>query len=137
MLIASALLIFGVFGLFIADISMSDRGQLGPLFEQMIHARLPWLFLLALWGGAALALGSLLRRRAWHRYTLVAVELGFAGLLSFYFLGISMLPAHALGVGVGQPFPSYSLPDSDGVTHSAQVSSVREPALYVFYRGDW
>jgi len=104
-------LVFGVVGVFIGNVVLSDQGQLGFGFEQMIHARIPWLLLGSLGIGSALGIWSLVRARRWYKWVIVPVELIFAGLLTFYFTSASFLPRHD--------------------------STDRRPALYIFYRGDW
>jgi len=136
-LVLSIVLVFGAVGVFVGNAMMSEQGQLGLGFEQMIHARIPWLLVAALLGGAALGVWSLVRARRWYKWVIVPVELLFAGLLTFYFTSFSFLPEHRLALSVGDAFPSYSLVDQDGNTHTMQASSARRPALYVFYRGDW
>lgn len=137
MLALSVVLVFGAMGVFIGNVMISQQGQLGPGFEQMIHARIPWLLVAALLVGAALGIWSLVRARRWYKWVLVPVEVFFAGLLTFYFTSFSFLPDHRLALSVGDPFPSYSLVDQDGKSHSVQASTARRPALYIFYRGDW
>ena len=135
MLWASALLVFGTVGWLVTAMRPSD--DLVPGFEQIIHANIPWAVLLALWIGGALGVAALVRRRRWFSWGLVAVELLLVGLVSFYFLRASWLPEHELAVGVGEPFPAYQLLDQDGTLQSSVVGVPREPALYIFYRGDW
>ena len=137
MLALSIVLVFGAVGVFLGNIMVSEQGQLGLGFEQMIHARIPWVLLAALLGGAALGVWSLVRARRWYKWVIVPVELLFAGLLTFYFTSFSFLPEHRLALSVGDAFPSYSLLDQDGNDHSVEASTARRPALYVFYRGDW
>lgn len=106
-------------------------------YEQLIHARIPWLLLGTLWLGAALGLLSLRQGRRWFRYPVLGVELLLVGGLSFYMLAGSFLPESELRVAVGDSFPGYALVDQDGRSHSLEAGEPRKPALYVFYRGDW
>jgi len=137
LLALSVVLVFGVVGVFIGNAALSNQGQLGPGFEQMIHARIPWLLLASLGIGSALGIWSLMRARRWYKWAIVSVELLFAGLLTFYFASSSFLPQHQLALSVGDPFPSYSLVDQDGEVHTVAASTDRPAALYIFYRGDW
>ncbi len=138
MLIAlSVVLVFGAVGLFVGNMSVSEQGSLGPAYEQMIHARIPWLLLGAALVGAALGVVSLVRRRRGYKWVIVPVELFFAGLLTFYFTSYGFLPEHALALEVGDPFPAYTLIDQDGNERTSPASNGRRSALYVFYRGDW
>lgn len=137
LLALSIILVFGAVGVFIGNIALSNQGQLGLGFEQMIHARVPWLLVSSLAIGSALGIWSLVRARRWYKWVIVPVEVLFAGFLIFYFTGASFLPQHELALSPGDPFPSYSLTDQDGRLHTVEVSTDRRPALYIFYRGDW
>lgn len=136
LLIASLLLVFGAVGVVVLNVDLTGP-ELQFGYQQMIHARIPWLLLGALGAGASLGVVSLVRKRAWYKYPIVGVELLVFGLLAFYFGSLSFLPEHALAVDVGDPFPSYSLPDHTGELRTALAGEERTPALYIFYRGDW
>ena len=131
----SALLVFGTFALVL--LNLNTGAELQPGYQQMIHARIPWLLLGSIWIGAALAIGSLLRRARWWKFAVALLELPVVALASWYFLAFSYLPPHELSVGVGDPFPAYALVDQDGARQELEVGAPREPALYIFYRGDW
>jgi hypothetical protein len=132
----SALLVLGTLGVIAANLSMPGA-ELRPGYQQMIHARVPWVLLGLLWAGTALGIAAVVRRRALPRIALLGLEIPLVGLASWYFLGYSFLPPHALRVEVGEPFPSYSLVDQDGRLQRLDAGTPREPALYIFYRGDW
>ncbi len=137
LLIASLVLVLGAFGVYIGNAIVSEQGQLGLGFEQMIHARIPWLLLAAALGGAGLGVASLVRSRRWYKWLVVPVEVGLAGLLTFYFVSMSFLPEHRLALSVGDPFPAYSLVDHDGELRAVEPARSGRAALYIFYRGDW
>ena len=137
LLALSVVLVFGVVGVFVGNVVLSDQGQLGFGLEQMVHARIPWLLLGSLGAGSVLGIWSLVQARRWYKWVIVPVELVLAGLLTFYFTSASFLPQHRLAVSVGDPFPPYSLVDQDGKLHANEASAARFPALYIFYRGDW
>ena len=133
----SILLVFGVVGIFIGNVDVSEQGELGFGFEQLIHARIPWLLVIPALAGAALGVWSLIRGRRWYKWAIVPVEVLLAGLLTWYFTSFSFLPEHQLALSVGDAFPSYSLVDQDARQHTVKASVPRRPALYIFYRGDW
>lgn len=137
LLVLSIVLVFGAVGVFIGNLVLSNQGQLGFGFEQMIHARIPWLLLGSLGIGSVLGIWSLVRERRWYKWAIVPVEVLLAGLLTFYFTTASFLPQHGLALSAGDPFPAYSLIDQDGTPHTIEASTDRDPALYIFYRGDW
>ena len=135
LLIGSIVFVFGAVAVVVLNVGTTEALRLGH--EQMIHARTPWLVLGALGVGCALGLGSIVQKRAWHKVPVVGLELALTGLLTWYFASFSFLPPHELQVGVGDPFPAYSLPDQDGRVHAVEASAPRGPTLYIFYRGDW
>lgn len=132
----SAALVFGTIGLLLLNMGTQD-GELHLGFQQLIHARVPWLLLAALWAGCGLGVVAAALRRRWYRFAVLGLELALTGLVSWYFLVFSFLPDHELAVVAGDPFPAYELVDQDGTLHRVPASTPREPALYVFYRGDW
>jgi hypothetical protein len=136
-LVISMLLVFGAVGIFIGNVALSERGELGFGFEQLIHARIPWLLLAMAITGASLGVFSLVRARRWYKWLIVPVELVLAGILAFYFTSYSFLPSHQLVVSVGDPFPDYSLVDQNGEMHAYSGAGSGQPMLYIFYRGDW
>ena len=115
----------------------SEQGEPRFGFEQLIHARIPWLLLAPLVGGAALGVISLVRSRRWYMWGVVPVEVFFAVLLTWYFVSFSLLPTYRLALSVGDAFPTYSLIDQDGKLHRVESATPRRPALFIFYRGDW
>ena len=136
MLWASLFLVLAAVGWFVRSATAVSPELLFG-YEQLIHARIPWLLLGALWLGAMLGLLSLRRGRRWFHYPVLGVELLLAGGLSFYMLAGSFLPESELRVAVGDAFPSYALLDQDERLHNLAAGEPRKPALYVFYRGDW
>lgn len=132
----SALLVFATAGVVLFQMS-TQSPTLVPGYEQLVHARIPWLLLAPLWLGGALGLAALWRRRSIARIAVVALELPLVGLASWYFLSFSFLPPHELARGVGDAFPAYALLDQDGAQVTSEESRAAGPALYIFYRGDW
>jgi hypothetical protein len=78
--------VFGAVAGFAGVLAGSDPGELRFGFEQLIHARIPWLLLASLVGGAALGVVSLIRVRRWYTWAVVPVEVFFAALLTGYFI---------------------------------------------------
>lgn len=132
----SALFVFGTFALALVGMDAQDN-ELPLGYEQLIHARTPWLLLGLLWTGLALGIASVVHKRAALRISVLCLELPLVGFASWYFLSGSILPAHPLAVTAGDAFPAYALVDQDGRLHRSEVGAAREPALYIFYRGDW
>jgi len=136
MLWLSGVLVFGTVGWLVWQMG-GDPSQLRPGFEQLIHARVPWGILALLVTAAALGIASGVRRPRWTAWSLVGVELLLLGTFANYFLRTSMLPPSELKLQAGDAFPSYALEDQDRQLHRLASGEPREPALYVFYRGDW
>jgi hypothetical protein len=136
MLWLSMLLVFGsltLVGVHLAAEAPDLRLGAGLL----IQGRVPWLLLAALWGGVALGVASLWRGRRRAKLGVLLLEIVPVALVSWYVILGSVLPAHALAIDVGDPFPAYALQDQDEVLHERAVLEKRVPALYIFSRGHW
>jgi hypothetical protein len=103
----------------------------------IIRGRIPWILLAVLWGGIALGAASLFRGRNPARLGVLLLEIASVGFTSWYVILGSVLPAHALAIEVGDPFPAYALRDQDEALHERAALEKRPPALYIFYRGHW
>ncbi len=136
LLLISAILVLAPLGVVIINI-MGSPAELHFGFEQMIHARTPWLLLGSLGLGGLLGVATLIKKWSWGAFSVVAVELLIVAALSFMFMGMSKLPEHPLGVAQGDAFPAYTLTGHDGREYSTQAGEPRPRALYIFYRGDW
>lgn len=132
----SALLVFASVAVVLLNLG-SQSAELHLGFQQLIHARTPWLLLGALFGGCALGFVAVVRRPSRYRVPVVAVEVAFAALVSWFVLFGTELPRHELSVAVGDPFPAYSLLDQEGRRADFSPATADGPALYIFYRGDW
>jgi hypothetical protein len=132
----SILLVFGTLALIGVNLT-SESPELHLGAGLIIHGRIPWLLLAALWGGVALGVASLFRGRKLPKLGVLLFEIAPVAFVSWYLLAGGMLPAHALAVAVGDPFPAYALEDQDGVLHQRAALEKRPPALYIFYRGRW
>ena len=134
MLWLSSLLVFGSLGWFV--LAAAGTG-LPPGHEQWIHARVPWIVLGLLWVGASLGVAALAQKRGRLRWLALGLQVPVVAFLSVYFLQLSFLPDRSIALEVGDSFPGYALTDHDGQAQSLESGSPREPALYIFYRGDW
>jgi hypothetical protein len=134
MLWISSLLVFGCLAWFVAGAAMIDL-PVGR--DQFIHARIPWIVLGLLWAGASLGLASLARKRRLRSWLIVGLQAPVVAFLSFYFLQASFLPDHGVALKLGDSFPGYALSDQDGTLLRVDAGAPREPALYIFYRGNW
>lgn len=132
----SMLLVFGTLTLIGVNLtSESPDLELGA--SLIIRGRIPWILLAALWGGVALGVASLSRGRNLAKLGVLLLEIAPVGLVSWYAILGSVLPAHALAIEVGDPFPAYALRDQDEALHERAALEKRPPALYIFYRGHW
>ena len=132
----SILLVFGALALIGVNLT-SESPELHLGAGLIIGGRIPWLVLLTLWGGIALAVASLFRGRALPKLGVLLLEIPAVAFVSWYVLAGSTLPAHALAVEVGDPFPAYALENQDGALQQLTALEKRPPALYIFYRGHW
>lgn len=132
----SILLVFGTLAWTGVNLA-AESPQLDLGAGLLIHGRIPWPVLAALWGGVALCVASLVSGRSLAKLGVLLLELVPVAFVTWYVLVGSTLPAHALTVGVGEPFPAYALEDQEGALHQVAALEERRPALYVFYRGHW
>ena len=132
----SMLLVFGTLAVIGVNLA-SESPELRLGAGQIIHGRVPWLLLGGLWAGVALGVASLFRGRRLPKLGVLLLEIPLVALVSWYVLVLSVVPAHALAVDVGDPFPGYALADQDGALHEVASREKRTPALYIFYRGHW
>jgi len=130
----SALLVFGTLAMIGVNVELGSPDlRLGA--SQLIHG--PGLLLGGLWGGVALGVASLARGRRLPKLGVLLLEIPAAALVTAYVFSFGVLPAHALLVEVGDPFPGYALADQDDALHEVAALEKRPPALYIFYRGHW
>jgi hypothetical protein len=132
----SMVLVFGALALIGVNLG-SDSPDLHFGAGLIIRGRIPWLLLGLLWGGVALGVASLGRGRKLPKLGVLLLEIAPVAFVSWYAMVGSVLPAHALKIEVGDPFPAYRLQDQDGTLRERAALEKRPPALYVFYRGHW
>jgi hypothetical protein len=132
----SLLLVFGTLAVVGVNLA-SESPDLRLGAGWIIHGRVPWLLLGALWLGVAVGAASIFRGRWIPKLAVLLLEIPIAALVSWYVLVGSAVPGHALAVGVGDAFPGYALTDQDGALHEVSSLEQRPPALYIFYRGHW
>ena len=136
LLLASVIFVAAPLAVFLINL-MGSSSELHFGFQQIIHARIPWLLLGSLWLGGVIGIVALVKKWSWGSLAVVALELLVVAGLSFMFLRMSMLPEHPLAVTQGEAFPSYTLTGHDGSQYSNRAGEPRPRALYIFYRGDW
>ncbi len=97
----------------------------------------PWLNLPLVLVGLAVSAWAVLRRRSVWSIAGLALSAICAGLLAFYVFVLSYgLPGTERVVRVGEPAPTFALPDHEGRTTS--LDQYRGSSLVlVFYRGFW
>ena len=132
----SILLVFGTLALIGVNLT-SESPDLRLGASLIIRGHIPWILLAVLWGGVALGVASLSRGRKLPKLGVLLLEIAPVAFVSWYVLLGSVLPAHALAIEVGDPFPAYALHDQDGALHERAALEKQPPALYIFYRGHW
>jgi hypothetical protein len=131
----SVLLVLGTLAWIVVTLGSESPTQLGA--SLLIRGRIPWIVLALLWGGVALGAASVFRGRRLPKLPVLLLEIVPVAFVSWYVISGSVLPAHALAIDVGAPFPAYALHDQDDVLHQRAALEKRPPALYIFYRGHW
>jgi hypothetical protein len=132
----SMLLVFGTLALIVMNLA-SEAPALELGAGLLIRGRIPWILLAALWGGVALGVASLFRGRKLPKLGVLLLEIATVAFVSWYVMVGSVLPAHALAIQVGDPFPAYALKDQDETLHEVAALQKQSPAMYIFYRGHW
>ena len=132
----SILLVFGTLALIGVNLT-SESPDLHLGASLIIRGRIPLILLAVLWGGIALGVASLSRGRKLPKLGVLLLEVAPVAFVSWYVILGSVLPAHALAIEVGNPFPAYALHDQDGALRERAALEKRPPALYIFYRGHW
>ena len=114
----------------------------GALLQVWLIPLRPAFYLGALGLAAALAVGAVAadwRRHARRGLTLTALAvslalLSFASAFNFVLMRVPSTPSAFV---VGQPAPSFTLPDAKGQRVSLADFRGRKPVVLVFYRGYW
>ena len=66
---------------------------------------------------------------------LLGLELAALAVVVRYFAIGERFPAGEIAVSTGDPFPEFTLPDSEGRPFESRIQQRGTPALYIFYRG--
>lgn len=95
----------------------------------------PWPVYVLLAAALVAALKSDARR------ALKVPVVALCALIGIVFVGYhesySRIEIPELAVQIGDPFPNFTLPTSQGATFSSGSLRGQSRALYIFYRGDW
>ena len=107
-----------------------------PLFHVPVYRRIPWEFLAVVIAATALAVYRFVAGPAVATAVGAAVSLGILGFATWFFFSFSMYDAREDRPRIGEHFPEFTLPASDGSTFS--LGDVRRRRLLIIcYRGDW
>jgi hypothetical protein len=102
-----------------------------------IYRRIPYELFTLVGAAALLGLFAALDRPGPVTVGLFGIELVALALLTWY-MGIgARFPRGEVAVKVGDRFPRFRLPDSEGGEFDSSSLAGTSTALYLFYRGDW
>jgi hypothetical protein len=102
-----------------------------------IYRRIPYELYLLLSSAVGVGLYAWIGDPSWlTALSFIIAGLGL-GLLLWYTHFGSVYPRSELGIEVGDRFPVFSLPDSNGEMVTSRDLIGKRSALYLFYRGDW
>jgi hypothetical protein len=102
-----------------------------------VYRRVPYELYLLLSFALGVGLYAWIRDPSWLKAPpFIIAGLGLGILLWYTHFG-SAFPRSELGIEVGDRFPVFSLPDSNGETVASRDLIGKSSALYLFYRGDW
>ena len=107
-----------------------------PLLRLPLYRRIPWELLAVTAAAAAFALYQLARAPGITTVVAAALSLGILGFAVWFFFSFSMYGAREDRPRVGDRFPDFTLPASDGSTFRLADACGRR-LLILCYRGDW
>lgn len=102
-----------------------------------IYRRVPYELFAFVGASALVGLLAAIERPGVFVAGLFACELGALVLLTWYMGVGARFPRGEVSVRVGDKFPQFRLPDSEGVEFDSRALAGKSTALYLFYRGDW
>jgi hypothetical protein len=101
-----------------------------------IYRRVPWEYMAVIVAGVVLGVVQLRRHPGLTTATGTLVAAAVLGFASWYLFSYSMYAAREDRPAVGDAFPDFTLPVSDGGTYRlADANGTRR--LLIFYRGAW
>jgi hypothetical protein len=119
------ILVIGGFALY-----MATNTQLGRF------RRMPWEFLAVSASGVLHALGYFVTHPAPSTGAAAAISVALMGFLGWFFFSFSMYGPREDRPRVGDRFPDFTLPTSDGGVFDLAAARGRRHLL-LFYRGSW
>lgn len=102
-----------------------------------IYRRIPYELFALVGAAALLGVVAAIERPEVATVALFVVELAALLLLTWYVGVGARFPRGEVSVKVGDPFPHFRLPDSEGGEFDSSSLAGKSTALYLFYRGDW
>jgi len=102
-----------------------------------VYRRIPYEHYILLSGSIGVGIYAWRQDPSWVTGGPIFIVVLVAGFLVWYVHWGSVFPRSELRIRVGDRFPDFSLPDSDGKTITADDLGGKQSALYLFYRGDW
>ena len=98
--------------------------------------RRPWGFLAISALGGVLAVARAISMPSSATFVAAVVTVTMLGALYWFFFSFSMYARREDRPRVGETFPSFALPASDGSLYDSSAQRPRR-RLYIFYRGSW
>lgn len=105
-------------------------------FRLARYRRRPWEFVAVIAAGAALGLYQLVRAPGTGSAVGAALSLGVLGFACWFLFSFTMYGPREDRPGVGDAFPDFTLPASDGSVFGLAAARGRR-LLVLCYRGDW
>jgi predicted membrane channel-forming protein YqfA (hemolysin III family) len=102
-----------------------------------IYRRIPYEQYLLMGVATLLAFYAVWQDRSILTLVALAVSALVLGVLIWFIHFESKFPRARLKIKIGERFPSFSLPDSQGGVYESDRKRGEKSALYLFYRGDW
>ena len=102
-----------------------------------IYRRVPLEHYALMGTSTGLALYAVVRDPSWVSITVLCLSLSGLSLLVWYIHFEAVFPRGGIRLKVGQRFPKFTLPDSEGGIFDSHRLAGDQSALYLFYRGHW
>jgi hypothetical protein len=102
-----------------------------------IYRRIPFEHYALMGVASCLALYGVITSLSWTSIAVFSLAFSSLVLLAWYVHFGAILPRSQIRLELGQRFPSFTLPASDGEIFESEAMRGKQSALYLFYRGHW
>ncbi len=102
-----------------------------------IYRRVPLEHYALMGAATGLALYAVLSSTSWISIFVLCLSILSLTLLAWYVHFGAVFPRSQIRLELGQRFPNFALPDSEGGTFDSDAMVGKQSVLFLFYRGHW